>query len=761
MSLKRSSAAAGDSWHSCGGLDWKGGDSASRWGKGQRSRKKHATREPDDGVAREQKCAQCRKWEAEGEQHGKCFYCARCCAKWEQREAHVGAAEGGSSGEEQFLGPYRDHWRGLIELEWAEEQAVVEARMKWPLERLVSKGFCVPCLEGKKHGAFFGKSKVVFSKARGAGFLGKHQFTSGDEVVVSREHPTEKWAWKAEVLELGASKIVVVADDSSLPRDLRTGVWRLDCGANKTAYERTKAALGHVAGAKFSAGVADRASLRRLLLNEDGDELRTDLFECDLAGDTDEPRAQMNESQEAAIANVRRRSLGLIQGPPGTGKTTTTCRLIEKMVLDQRTRQGEGVDAKQRFRVLVAADSNVAVDQLLAGLVGFESLRVVRVGFPSKVSEQLREHTLLARAETHPSAAKIEETRDKLQQVKDDLYGGRLKGKGKGLAHRDISCCVRDIQQLEQHMHDDILFSADVVCATLIGCGCDALLQIKFDTVVIDEASQATEPRCLVAAQKALRQLVLVGDHQQLPPTVLCQNAQDQGLGVSLFERMLANESFGTLNMLRTQYRMHPLIREWPSKQFYGGGLLDGLSRSGGTREAPLWFIDTSRATAGGSLQSACVPALRGAAAGGTSAPANKELSYSDGSKYNPFEVLVAQCVLAQLQREGFCDIGVISPYSAQVAELKTVLLRGAEAEPGVARLEVKTVDGYQGREKDAIVLSCVRTAGLGFLTDYRRLNVAITRAKFRLVIIGHGENLRKDPVWASYLEFLAANAKH
>ena len=388
----------------------------------------------------------------------------------------------------------------------------------------------------------------------------------------------------------------------------------------------------------------------------------------------------------------------------------------------------------------------------------------------------------------------------------------------------------------------------------------------RFDTVVVDEATQATEPRTLVAFQKAQKQLILVGDHQQLPPVVICDEALKNGLGVSMFDRLLrarglfpvppsadveddASKSspLAQTNMLKIQYRMHPLIRQWPSEQFYHGQLQDGenvqqrgdhsevgvrreLGRGlpGGFGAQAVCFLDTAASGAGGPLSSSrTVQFMQDFAAGGAtdaarlfppsggpslaswSTPPNKQValallraaranvpneektggdfsSNGGGSKHNPHEVAVVQTALAAILALGYRDIGVISFYSAQVAELKTALkphvamlgeqknsassweaggqkkssaagpssTTAAENSP-VLKLEVKTVDGYQGREKEVIILSCVRTRTLGFVADYRRLNVAITRAKSLLVVVGDSALLGTDPVWASYLAFL------
>ncbi|CAJ1387331.1 unnamed protein product [Effrenium voratum] len=705
-------------WGGWGGNDWK--------------------RKRSEKWNNEHKCKQCRKWEQEGEWSGKDFYCGRCAAKFAQ-QGHKDDYEGASeAGIEAWLGAYKAKWKDLIEMEWQEEMRVIDDRLRnWSLQRLVGQGFCITDLEARKRGAFFGKAKVAFSKPT----IPRHQFSSGDEVIVSRGNPLDKkQAWKGEILELGMNRLAIVSDD--VPWDL-SGRWRLDCGANKTAYERTKSALGYVTGAKY------KSDLRRLVLNEEGEQFLRQL--PDQVEDAD--FSALNASQQAAVRAVEGQNLGLIQGPPGTGKTTTTCQMIRRMV---ERRKKEGL----RSGILVSADSNVAVDQLLAGLLRL-GVKALRIGFPSKVTQELRAHTLLAQSEEHPLNAKIEETREALAQVKNALYSGQLKGKGKGLAHRDISLHVRDIQKFEQQVTAELLDAAEVVCSTLIGCGADALLQSSFDTVIIDEASQATEPRCLVAFQKARQQFIMVGDQKQLPPVVLCQAAEQKGLRYSLFDRLLNSPSLFNqeINMLQVQYRMHPLIREWPGSQFYGGRLQDGLPKNAFSSSLmskpflpsrnPLMFLDTSESEATAEFlrrfgRKACVAT---------------ESQNSDGSKFNLLEVELVKAVLLKLLEAGEEDIGVISPYTAQVTQIKAALEAEKITQESMPRegrfVEVKTVDGYQGREKEVIILSCVRTEGLGFLTDVRRLNVGITRAKSFLVVIGCGALLRSDPVWRSYLRFL------
>ncbi|CAE8609524.1 unnamed protein product [Polarella glacialis] len=288
-------------------------------------------------------------------------------------------------------------------------------------------------------------------------------------------------------------------------------------------------------------------------------------------------------------------------------------------------------------------------------------------------------------------------------------------------------------------MMSEILTDAQVVCSTLIGCGASVMKNLEFDMVLVDEASQATEPRALIAIGKlsAVGRLVLIGDQQQLPPTCVSKQAENLGLGTSLFARLLKEkESLLGPTMLKVQYRMHPLISKWPSDAFYGGQLENGVSAA--MRPPPKSGLPWP--SAGGLIFV-------------NSPSSSQEATSPDGkSKMNLAECeLVRQAAERLLQGTAAEDIGVISPYRGQVIQLR----RALQAWPA---MEVKTIDGFQGCEKRVILVSCVRCnsqGDLGFLADYRRLNVALTRAQYGLVVVGNRETLEKNPLWQGWLKFV------
>mmetsp|Transcript_21319 Transcript_21319/g.66819 ORF Transcript_21319/g.66819 Transcript_21319/m.66819 type:complete len:303 (+) Transcript_21319:1008-1916(+) len=283
-------------------------------------------------------------------------------------------------------------------------------------------------------------------------------------------------------------------------------------------------------------------------------------------------------------------------------------------------------------------------------------------------------------------------------------------------------------------MKDDILASADVICTTLIGAGSESLGCRTFSLVVIDEATQATEPTSLVPLLFGAQQLVLVGDSQQLPPTVTDIAASREGLGTSLFERL--QESGVQPLLLDTQYRMHPSLATFVSTCFYRGKYLSGVADAKRPQPRGLRWPSPS-----------CNAALLVSGSGEEGA---------GQSKRNPGEASAVVSLLRDVLHAGElrpAELGVVTPYGAQVGLLR----QQVSSLPGGREIEVKSVDGFQGREKELIVFSAVRSNAkrqLGFVADYRRLNVALTRARRGLIIVGDEATLAADPTWRELLSF-------
>ena len=425
----------------------------------------------------------------------------------------------------------------------------------------------------------------------------------------------------------------------------------------------------------------------------------------------------LNESQQEAVKQVLQRPLSLIQGPPGTGKTVTSATLVYHL-----TKQGMG-------QVLVTAPSNVAVDQLTEKIAA-TGLRVVRLA--SKTREQTSSSVdhLCLHIMT-PLAAGDEF--NKLQRLKEEV--GELSDRDQ-----------RKWRSLRSRTEREILQAADVICCTCVGAGDPRLKNFRFRQVLIDEATQAIEAEALIPVSLGAKQVVFVGDHCQLGPVVMCKSAAKAGLTQSMFERLvlIGNRPI----RLQVQYRMHPSLSEFPSNMFYEGSLQNGVTESDrlllnepnykGKEDFP-WPVP-SKPMFFYSIQGM------------------EEISASGTSYLNRTEASYVEKVVTHLLRMGVTpqQIGVVTPYDGQKKYITESMRRsGALASSLYEAIEVASVDAFQGREKDFILVSCVRSSesqGIGFLSDPRRLNVALTRARLGLILFGNPRVLSKNALWAALL---------
>ena len=621
-----------------------------------------------------------------------------------------------------------EHYTSLISIELEDELKQVEERWKkWSKSKLKDAGVALFGLEGRKNGTLFGERILSFKSSTGPN-LPWHKFGHGDIVIISRKRPWDEKVYEGVVLDRNNRRIRVVVSDA--PSGLRQGTWRLDRGANKVAHDRMKNSLLSLHSTEGKGGTL----LRDLLMASVHDvenaasiipelgPLKKKMKHINLTN------LKLNDSQEDAVNAAIQRKITLIQGPPGTGKTHTAVELLTWWV-------------KQRVGpILATADSNVAVDNLLGGLLD-RGIKAVRIGQPVKVREELRNSTLAAKMDEHPLADEIKAIISENKSIQRKMSSA--KGKEKGLAHRDISRNWKDVRMLEQKMMDEIIRDADIVCATCIGSGHRVLDSYNFPIVLIDEATQAIEPSTLVPIVKGCRQLVMLGDHHQLPPTVISQRAEEKGLVRSMFQRLI--DAGIKPFMLRTQYRMHPIISEFPSARFYENKLKNGVTSK--DRLAPAGFLwpDWDKPVA-------FVP-IEG-----------KEMTDAEGaSKSNKDEAAALVEVVKSLLEGGelsTIDIGIITPYNGQVRLISDIFeqIGGRDDDGKYKGLEIKSVDGYQGREKEVIVFSTVRANDnqeIGFLSDWRRLNVAITRAKRGLIIMGNISTLRNDKNWSAWMDWI------
>ena len=503
--------------------------------------------------------------------------------------------------------------------------------------------------------------------------------------------------------------------------------------------------------------------------------------------------ANLDSSQEEAIDfALGGRSLGLIHGPPGTGKTSTVVELIRRAVYDNG------------WKVLVTAPSNVAVDNVLEKLVAHNNgskssrrsrkgksesssgnaanafgtapprkLRAVRLGHPARIKASIQPYSLESLVNCADGTEVVNDVRKELASFVKVLSDDKARYADRRVARREVKVLRSELRQREETVVDDLISSADVVLATNVGAASSALNKyIKkgrggFDLVVIDEAAQALEASCWIPILRGQR-LVLAGDHRQLPPTIKCNDARVQReLGRTMFERVmkmygdykLANDNQrvakGQISrMLKTQYRMNAAIADWASKATYGNNLLNHESVRGHVLSdlphvslpaddkmdyAPLLFIDTAGCGMFESVNAA-------------------------GSRYNEEEARIVAHHVQKLLIVGVDpkEIAVISPYNGQVELLRLMLL------PAVPSLEIRSVDGFQGGEREAVILSLVRSSerggavsGIGFLRDERRLNVAVTRAKRHCCLIADSETVSRSPFIKGLLRWMEERGEH
>lgn len=416
---------------------------------------------------------------------------------------------------------------------------------------------------------------------------------------------------------------------------------------------------------------------------------------------------ELNHSQVNAVKAVLQKPLSLIQGPPGTGKTVTSATIVYQL-----SKMNPGP-------VLVCAPSNVAVDQLTEKIHA-TGLKVVRLTAKSReaLDSQVNFLTLHEQVANNDMHVELQ----KLIQLKNEQ--GELS-----------SSDERKYKALSRACEREILDTADVICATCVGCGDPRLSKLKFRTVLIDEATQAAEPECMIPLVLGCKQVVFVGDHLQLGPVIMNKKAARAGLTQSLFERLivLGNKPI----RLQVQYRMHPCLSDFPSFMFYEGSLQNGVTAPERLRKnvdfpwpiptLPMFFFQNL---------------------------GQEEISSSGTSFLNRTEASNVEKIVTAFFTAGVDpkQIGVVTPYEGQRSfVVNHMQLHGKLRKELYKDVEVASVDAFQGREKDYIILSCVRSndhQGIGFLSDPRRLNVALTRAKYGLVILGNPKVLSKHPLW-------------
>lgn len=448
----------------------------------------------------------------------------------------------------------------------------------------------------------------------------------------------------------------------------------------------------------------------------------------------------LNRTQEIAVNKVlRAKDVAIVHGPPGTGKTTTLVEAIHETL-------------RRESQVLVCAQSNMAVDWISEKLTD-RGVNVLRLGNPSRVNDKMLASTYERRFEAHPDYPDLWGLRKAIRE----LQGGKHRGSDQW--HQKMDRLKSRATELEIRINNDIFGNAHVIASTLVGSSSRLLEGMKFPTLFIDEAAQALEAACWIPMRRAGR-VILAGDHCQLPPTVKSYEAMKAGLGKSLMERIVENHP-ETVTLLTLQYRMHQQIMDFPNRWFYGGemqaapevrwrGILD--------YDTPVEWLDTSALIddSGVDPVEAGNDAFREAVAGESMGRVNKDEAL--------VTLIALQRYVERIGKERFLeekiDVGVISPYRAQVKFLRRLISRTPFFRQLRSQISVNTVDGFQGQERDVIFISMVRSneeGQIGFLRDLRRMNVAMTRARMKLIIIGNVPTLSRHKFYRQLAEYVAS----
>ncbi|ORZ10152.1 P-loop containing nucleoside triphosphate hydrolase protein [Absidia repens] len=563
-----------------------------------------------------------------------------------------------------------------------------------------------------------------------------HKITTGDIVGLDeykKDKPTKKASpWSGVVLRVTDTRITLALSqdtDDGLPPEIqdRCQIVKL---ANNVTYERMIKGLE-----LLKVNAANGSSrLAQVLLGQQKPATVEDVSDFEFFDTT------LNDSQKDAVRfALGAQDIALIHGPPGTGKTYTLVEIIRQL------------SVKQNKKVLVCGPSNVSVDNLVERLARHR-MDLVRVGHPARILPTVLEHSLDIITRTCDSGKIVADVRKEM----DDTLGKIGKSKSRAerrLLYGQIKELRKDYRIRERKVVDEVISNAQVVLSTLNGCGSRTMMKREFDIVIIDEATQALEAECWIALQKGTR-AILAGDHLQLPPTIKTPSkpAKKSGsnknglstttdLSTTLFDRLLALHGNKIKKMLVVQYRMHEKIMAFSSKELYDNQLVADKSvashllqdlpdvTSSENTEMPVVLLDTSDTGLGHEVVD------------NQDDNSNSKSSLDDQSKANELEVALAVHHIQDLLEDGLTQdqIGVITPYAAQVARLVR------DIRDQWPHIEIGTVDGFQGREKEAILLSLVRSnddGEVGFLQEKRRLNVAMTRAKRHLCVICDSETL-------------------
>ena len=545
-----------------------------------------------------------------------------------------------------------------------------------------------------------------------------HQFRFGVPAVLFSNHDAGTDRIEGTVAYQGGDRLKITIFTDELPDWTRNGKLGIELLFDNNSYDEMQNAL------KQAEAIVDKpeGKLIRVLTGQAEPNFSEQIAKDNL------PR--LNSSQNLAVQQIAAAdSLAIVHGPPGTGKTTTIVQAIKKLIEQ---------DGKQ---ILVVAPSNTAVD-LLSEKLANEGLNVLRIGNPSRVSEELQSLTLDRKMAAHAYNKDIKQLKKQAAGYKDMAhkykrsFGKAERDQRKALfneAHR----IIKDAGKIEQFIIEDLVAKAQIITATLVGSNHYTVRDVRYHTVVIDEAAQALEPACWIPILKA-QKVIMAGDYFQLPPTIKSVKAAQDGLGTTLLEKCSVKHP-AAVTLLEEQYRMNNAIMEFSSREFYGGRLKANgavANRLLFDGDLPMSFVDT-------------------AGCGFDEKP--------DGtSSVNPEEAafllkhLQQLADKIQLTGQGFPTVAIISPYKGQIRILKE-LFEASYLAAHADKISINTIDSFQGQERDVVYISMTRSnpdGVIGFLADTRRMNVAMTRARKKLVIIGDSATVTRLPFYADMVTY-------
>ncbi len=571
--------------------------------------------------------------------------------------------------------------------------------------------------------------RLILELERTAHLDQPHTFQSGKSVSLfsNASGNPEKDHVNAVVNYVRDNVMVITLNGDELPDWIEDGLLGVDVMFDEMSYREMEYALKEV----LQADGNRVAAFRDLFLGDRASELKKEVhLQPDVV-------SELNDSQGKALEHVlQTNDVAFIHGPPGTGKTTTLVYAIYETI-------------RREKQVLVCAPSNAAVD-LLADKLEEKGLQVLRIGHPARVTEQSLSKTLDARIAAHLHYQELRDLRKKMEQVRANAFKFKRKfgyheREQRKMLLQEAKLLKSDADALEFYIINDLLQKSQVICATLVGSSHPVLRGKKFGTAFIDEAAQALEPATWIPLLRCER-VILAGDHFQLPPTIKSADAARQGLSRTLFEKGIERHKKRSF-MLTVQYRMHEDIMSFPSRYFYGNNLSAHESVRNHTLPVstqPMEFIDT----AGCGFEEIQDPE--------TLSRSNPEEAHL---VIRVVEDLINEIEIERWTESGF-TMAVITPYRSQVDELKKLEEASSVIEPIRKKISIDTVDAFQGQERDIIVISFVRSNNngeVGFLSDIRRTNVAMTRARKKLILIGDSATLGSHPFYLELLDFIQA----